>query len=580
MKKMILFISFTILSFVLIGCEISSETTTITTLSTSTTTTSSQTTTLTPSTTTTTTRTLRADETEDIVLDFDLTNVVHATPVSPLSLHSVLSDHAILQQNKPIRIFGSGTPGAVALVKLVKNNNQAISYLNYGMIGSNGKYVVELPALIASFDSYTLTVSDTVNEIKVTDLLIGEVWLTGGQSNMAMEIKEVEDGQLTMDSANNPYIRIFYQYVGDHNGTYPVNPAYDVRNGVWKVADSGENIESCSAIAYAYATELFRLLSEENLSVPIAVINSAKGGSNMHSWLPREAMMATDSIRTYVINKGLTFSTDQYNSSGWENYNQPSALFNQKIAPLFNFQIKGVLWYQGESDGFYSPTIDAIPLLIDTWSAGFNQNEDLLPFVLIQLAPYDGQDPFSTTPNPDYVAYAAHRQAQLDVAKMAKYSPSTVLVPIYDISLKWDVPLTQFAFANSIHPTTKIPVGERCGKIAYTQFYYGVVDYLAPMIESYEYDATSITITFSHVARGLKTYKNTEFGVTTVSVYLKNGIRQSATCEILDDTHIKITGIDTTNISYFAYGYMTRNEQANLSNSYGIPAIPFKIKLE
>jgi len=383
-----------------------------------------------------------------------------------------------------------------------------------------------------------------------------------------------------MESADNPYIRIFYQSIGDHNGIYPINPAYDVLQGAWKVANTGANIASCSAIAYSYATELFRLLSEENLDVPIAVINTAKGGSNMHSWLPRAAMQATDSIVTYVLNKGLTFSTSLYNSYGWDNYNQPSALYNQKIAPLFNFQIKGVIWYQGESDAFYNPTIDAIPLLIDTWSSGFNQNEEILPFILIQLAPYDGQDPFTSLPNPNYIAYAAHRQAQLDVVKMDKYSATTVLVPIYDISLLWDVPLTQFAYANAIHPTTKFPVGERTGKIAYSHFYYGVVDYLAPMIESFVFDATSITMTFSHVARGLKTYKSSELGVTTVSIYLNNGIRQNATCEIIDLNHIRIIGIDTTQIAYFSYGYLTRNEQANLTSGFGVPAVPFKIKLE
>lgn len=578
MKKCILALMITLTVFALIGCSeltTTSRTTSQISLYPSTTTSTTITTV-----STTTSRQLREDETVDIAQDFDLSEVTYSSPISSLSLHSIISDYAILQQNKPIRIFGKGTPGSIALVKLVKNVDQSISYLNYSIIDNQGQFIVTLPALTASFDAYTLTVSDTLHEIKVHDLLIGEVWLTSGQSNMAMEVKEVEDGLTTMSLANNPYIRIFYQHIGDHNGMYPITPAYDVLQGQWKVANTGENIEHCSAIAYSYATELFRLLSEENLDVPIAVINSAKGGSNMHSWLPRQAMLETDSIKDYVLNKGLTFSTSAYNSYGWDNYNQPQALFSQKIAPLFNFQIKGVVWYQGESDGFYSPTIDSIPLLIDTWSAGFNQNDDILPFVLVQLAPYDGQNPMTNTPNPDYVAYAAHRMAQLDVVKMDKYSASTVLIPIYDVSLKWDVPLTQFAYKDPIHPTTKLPVGERSAKIAYSKFYYGVVDYEAPMIESYTYDASSITIEFSHVARGLKLYKNETSGVATVSVYLKNGIRQSVSCEIIDDNHIRITGIDTTQIAYFAYGYMTRNDQANLSNSYGVPAIPFKIQLE
>jgi len=100
------------------------------------------------------------------------------------------------------------------------------------------------------------------------------------------------------------------------------------------------------------------------------------------------------------------------------------------------------------------------------------------------------------------------------------------------------------------------------------------------MIESFIYDASSITITFSHVARGLALFKNASLGVTTLEIFHKNGIRQSVACTILDANRIQIQGIDTADISYFAYSYLTRNESSNLGSSYGTPAIPFKIKLE
>lgn len=518
----------------------------------------------------------------DILLDFDLNGIDYEAPVERISLHSVLSDHAVLQQKKPIRIFGNATPESIVLAKLVNNTDQSISYQNYVIVDSQGDFVLELSAISASFDSYTLIVSDTVHEQKINDLLIGEVWIAAGQSNMGLKVSEMESGQTTMDSADNQRIRIFYQAEGDHNGMYPYQPAEDVIDGVWKTADSGANIAMCSGVGYSFARELFRLLQEERLNVPIAIINVAKGGSNMHSWLPREAMISSDPIEANVLSRGWSFSQTGWNQKGWENYNQPSALFNQKIAPLFQFQIGGVLWYQGESDAFYNPSIYSIPLLIDTWSQGFNQNDELLPFVMIQLHPYDGTDPLQGVPTQNYanLAYPNHRQAQFDVARMVRYSSTTVLVPIYDISLKWDVPETQFLWTDPIHPTTKIPVGERAGKAAYTQFFYGAVDFLAPMVESFEYDATTITITFAHTARGLKTFKNSELGVTTVEIFRTNGTRLTVSCVILDNTRIRIEGIDTTQVAYFSYGFLTRNEASNLSSSYGIPAIPFKIKLE
>lgn len=556
------------------GCDRKTETTTDLTESTTITTTEG--------TPVTTTDPLREDETANIILDFDLSGVSYLAPAKAITLHSVLSDHAVLQQGKPIRVFGKGTPGSIALGKLVKDSDPSVSMQNYAIVDEFGNYVMELGAYTASFDTYTLTVSDTVHEIKITDLLIGEVWIAGGQSNMAIKVSEMNEGTATMTAAANNQIRIFYQDIGNDNGQYPSVPANDVRNGVWKAADLGSNIAECSAIGYSFATELYRLLKEERLSVPVAIINTAKGGSKIQSWLPRAAMLANSVLKNYVLSQQYTFDDEPYDSTNWNNYNHPSALYNTKIAPLFQFQIKGVLWYQGESDANYNATLIALPLLIDTWSAGFNQNEELLDFVFVQIAPYDDTDPFlgESTRNSYMTTWPAQRQAQLDVARMEKYAPHTCIVPIYDISLVWEAPSTQFLWTHPIHPLTKIPVGLRCGKVAYSKYYYGVVDFEAPLIESFTYDATSITITFSHVARGLALFKNASLGVTTMEIFHKNGIREYVACTILDANRIQIQGIDTSDVEYFAYSYLTRNEMSNLGSSYGTPAIPFKIKLE
>lgn len=531
---------------------------------------------------TTTKRPLRDDETSNIILDFDLSQVSFETPKKSISLNSVLSDHAVLQQEKPIRVFGSGTPGSIALSKLVCDSDPSVSYQNYAIVDQFGHYVMELESLSASFETYTLTVSDTVHEIKISDLLIGEVWIAAGQSNMAIKVKEMYQGAETMEAASNEQIRIFYQAEGQDNGNYPSNPFNDVIQGSWMVADLGENIANCSAIGYKFATELFRLLKEVRLSVPVAIINTAKGGSKIQSWLPKSLIQTNSTFKSYVQNAGYSFDELPYDSNNWTNYNQPSALYNVKVAPLFNYQIKGVLWYQGESDASYNITKIALPMLMDCWSKGFNQNDELLDFVFIQIAPYDGTDPANgdSTQNLWNTSWPEQRLGQLDVVKMEKYSATSVIVPIYDISLNWEAPAEQFLWTNPIHPLTKIPVGERAGKIAYSRFYYGVVDFEAPMVESFEYDATSITITFSHVAKGLSLFKNAEQGVKTVEIFHKNGARETVSCTIIDTNRIRITGVDTTDINYVSYSYQTRNELSNLGNSFGTPAVPFKLKLE
>ncbi len=568
MRKILLALVLAALTMAVVACGQSTVPTTTSTTTRTTTTAA-----------TTTTRALRADESSDIAQDFDLSAYDYIEPILAIDLSSVFADHAILQQKKAIRVFGTGTPGGIALVKLVKDDDPYVQYQNAGIISADGTFRVELPALSASFGSYTLTVSDTDTELHVRDLLVGEVWIASGQSNMALKVREMEGGAALAAAAADPAIRIFYPSVGEDNSSYPWLPAHDVTSGVWKTADAADNVLDCSGIGYVFAKELKRLLAEENLSVPIAIVSVAKGGSNLHSWLPREAMKESTAISSYVAAKGWTFSQSRWNEFGWTNYNQPSALFNRNVAPLFDFQIGGVLWYQGESDAVYDPTVEMVSLLIDSWSAGFNQNDELLPFVMVQLAPYDGTDPFASPANPMQIYYAHHRQAQLEVLRDPRYAPTTVLVPIHDVSLRWDVPEAQFAYQDPIHPTTKIPVGERAGKEAYTAFFYGAVDFLPPAVSSIAFDATTITIAFDHVARGLKLFKDASLGIVTLEAIRANGTRFPLVGTILDSSHVQITGVDTSEIAFVAYGYRSRNEAANLGSSYNIPALPFKLPL-
>ncbi|HRY77675.1 MAG TPA: sialate O-acetylesterase [Candidatus Izemoplasmatales bacterium] len=567
--------------------SVTETTTTMTTTSSTTETTSSTTTTTTTtttgstssSTTTTTSRTLREDETANIVLDFDLNAFSFVPPTRAVSLRSVISDHAVLQQGKPIRIFGAATPGTLVLAKLVRNDDPGQSEKAAVIAAEDGTFLLELPALTASFSSYTLTVADTVHELRVHDLLIGEVWLSGGQSNMAMEVEEADGGAAQLAAADQPLIRLFYQNSGDHNANYPYQPAADVVGGIWKTADAPERIKDASAVAYAFARRLFRLLSEEGLECPIGIIQSAKGGSMIQSWLPRPALQASPTMVSYIASRGFDFNIVPYNPNDWENFQRPGALYNAKIAPLFPYGIRGVLWYQGESDAYYEPNLTAIPMLIDTWSAGFNPDGELLPFVMIQLHPYDGGDPMTASSTHWYSGYVQHRQAQAEVAASERYAATTEIVPIYEINLLWDVPVEQFVWKDPIHPVTKIPVGERAANQVYSRFYWGVIDFLPPQVTGIQREGDVLTIDFNHVGRGLALFKNATAGVTTVQIIRTNGLKQFVACEILDADSIRLTIENPDTAAYVAYAWLSRNEAANLGNSRQIPVLPFRIPI-
>ncbi len=522
------------------------------------------------------------DEIKNIKEEFDLTGVNYKTPTKKFTLHSLIANHAVFQAEKPIEIFGKAEEGTIILVKLTKDSDKSVSYKGFTVVNSSNEWSISLEALEASFDSYTLTISDTVNESYITDCLIGEVWVASGQSNMGIRVKEMDEGSEVMKNAQESYIRIFYQKDAGNADLYPIDPAYDVKEGVWKVADNGSNIATCSAVAYTFAYELFYQFFAANKEVPVAIINTQKGGSSIHSWLPRESVLKTDPIKNFVLTKGYSLDQTEWNTFGSKNYNQVSALYNQRVAPLMKTNIKGVIWYQGENDPLYDPTIYTVRELMDSWSKGFNKNDELLYFALIQLHPYDGTDYRlgPSTKNYTSLGYANHRKAQFEIALDEKYKDHVQLVPIYDVDLHWDVPKTQFSSQSVIHPVVKKPVGERTAKIMYSFCYAKNNRYLAPIYESHTYDDNSITITLKNTGKGLCTFKDSDKGVTTVEVILTSGKRVNANCVILNPTQIIITGIDTSTIQAFSYSNFSRNEESNLASSEKIPVIPFVVDLK
>ena len=525
---------------------------------------------------------LRDEEREDIILDFDLVSMTFALPTESYELHSMIADSVIFQQEKEIRVFGKAEPGTIILVKLTKDFNQAESTKNYAFVPENGEWIVTLPALSASFFTYTLTISDTVTETLIHDVLIGEVWLMSGQSNMELKVSEMDRGLETYGTIHEEYIRVFTQLRANNNESFPYEPRYDVTIGQWKKADSYDNIMDVSGIGMSFAISTLYNFISQSKQVPVAIINTAIGGSQIHAWLPRSEITESPVLKSYVTGQGYNYDDTDWNVEGWNNYNQVSALYNSRIAPLTHFNIRGVAWYQGESDPVYSQTIEATERLIDSWSAMFNKNDELLNFALIQLAPYDGDDPTlgTSTKNYTYTGFALHRRAQFDIINDPKYADKVFVVPIYDINLKWNVLPSQFLWANAIHPVVKIPVGDRLSKMAMSFVYLNNNQYLAPIADEVNVGEDSITIHFINVGSGLMLLKNQSLGVTTVEVFDFLGRRLTVEAEIDSSGSIRLNNINVSSVRYVSYSDFTRNEESNLASSYGIPALPFHIKID
>jgi sialate O-acetylesterase len=333
-------------------------------------------------------------------------------------LPSVFSDHMVLQQNEIVSLWGWANPSEEITIKpswtdevfKTKANNQAKWELKIKTPGYGGPYSI----LIKGF-----------NEIVLNDILIGEVWLCSGQSNMEMSASWGITNMSEIEKANNSNIRFF---------NIPKISAETVQNNVmanWEVC-SPEVMKKSSAVAYFFAKRL-----QENLkSVPVGLIVSAWGGTPAETWMSEETVK-TDRILDTAANK---LTPVQWGPI------EPGRAFNAMINPIAGYNLAGVLWYQGEANvgsEVYDKTLEA---LIISWRHLWKKD---FPFYLVQIAPFNyGKDNF------DGVAI---RNAQRKVADRVE---NTEMVVISDIST-----------IDDIHPKNKKSVGERLANLALKKHY-------------------------------------------------------------------------------------------------------------
>lgn len=253
-----------------------------------------------------------------------------------IKLADPFSDHMVLQRNRPIPVWGKGTPGEHVTVTL---NGESVS----AVTDENGKWRADLPAM-SHGGPYTLTATAS-NEETISDVLIGDVWLISGQSNADMTVKASGGGEAELASANNPMLRLHEVY-----RTKAESPLTDmVFRTCWGTVTPG-SFPNFSAVGYYFGKKM-----QEVTGIPIGIIGSHLGGSSIEMWLEETP--------------GET-------------------LYNAMICPFAPNQLAGIIWYQGEANMLggwaYAPKLRS---LASTWRRIFENPE--MPFVVIELAPYN-----------------------------------------------------------------------------------------------------------------------------------------------------------------------------------------------
>src|SRR5690349_17604860 len=379
-----------------------------------------------------------------------------------VSLPDVLRDGMVLQQNQKVPIWGKADPGETVVVKFAGRARTATA-------SADGTWLVKLDPIPANATPATMIISGR-NTIELKDILVGEVWLVAGQSNMQRLLSETANGEAAIAAANHPLIRLFN--VSRQVAFKHANPPL----ARWQ-ACSPQSVKEFSAAGYYFGVEL-----ERELRVPIGLINASYGGSQAEAWTPVEYLLASPDLRptvdrTKVWNEERSRVRAEYDEAikKWRadadkataagarpspspavpdalrEYRIAASIYDGMIAPLLPFYIRGAIWYQGESNEARAQQYGILlPTMIKAWRERWGEGD--FPFGIVQLPNY--RDPKS---EPADEPWSHIREAQ---RRTSLNTPNTGLIVTIDVGE-----------AHDIHPKDKLTVGKRMAHWAMADVY-------------------------------------------------------------------------------------------------------------
>ena len=436
-----------------------------------------------------------------------------------VSLPSFFADNMVLQRNADVKIWGWANPSEEVIVTTgwdnatytVKGNNHAMWQLVIKTPKEGGPYTLK-------FKGY--------NEVTFNNVMLGEVWLCSGQSNMEWTANAgINDAEAEIAKANYPNIRFFT--VPKLTATTPqINLP-----GSWQPC-TPQSMKYFSAIGYFFAQHL----QEDLKGVPIGIINSSWGGTPAEIWMP-EDYIAKDEI--------VAAAAAKLKSEQWGPH-EPGRAYNAMIHPLEGFKLAGVLWYQGESNvgsDVYDKTLGG---LIQSWRAAWQDN---FPFYYVQIAPFD------------YKGGTTHgvtiRNAQ---RKVVQEVPQTGMVVISDVSPTDD-----------IHPRNKKPVGIRLANLTLNNIYgvkKGIVE--SPLYKDFIVKGDKLTVQFNN-ADGLHFTGKTS---ALFEIAGSDNVYYPAIAKIKNNTVI-LTATNVKSPVHVRYAWHN-TAKADLFNNANLPASSFK----
>lgn len=465
-----------------------------------------------------------------------------------LRLPQVYSDNMVLQRDCPLEVRGTANAGEEVTVSIAGQKQRAKT-------GSDGQWCVRLKPMQAG-GPHTLAVSAGKTRLHFSNVLVGEVWLCSGQSNMEFMLKEASTARMDIPQSGNNNIRLL-----DMKARWRTNPVewevsvLDSLNHLQYYKDSQWTVcTSASAADFSAVAYYFGKMLQDSLHVPVGLICNAIGGSPTEAWVSRHALefhlpvllrnWAKGDPQNWIRARAtlnVKKSTSQFQRHPYE----PCYLYESGILPLDKFPVKGVIWYQGESNApDYETHEKLFHLLVDSWRKNWENPE--LPFYYVQLSSMD---------RPSWPWF---RDSQ---RRLLKEIPHTGMAVSSDQGDSLDV-----------HPKNKKPVGERLARQALNRTYgMKAVVPSGPLFRSAEFRKGAAYVSFDF-ADGMSSSDGK--ALRTFEVAETEGLFYPAKAEIVGD-RIKVYSDQVKHPRYVRYGWQPFT-RANLVNAQGLPASTFR----
>lgn len=492
---------------------------------------------------------------------------------------SVFSDNMVLQREGKIHIWGEAEENDKIEIEFCGQHKEAIA--------KDGIWKITLDSLNAG-GPFNMFIKNKSNEITLKDILIGDVFVAAGQSNMEFKLKDSTIEKEEILSSNYPNIRLYtvpqIEYE-DENKRIP-----DLEEGKWQVCSS-ETVEEFSAVGYYFAKKL-----HENLNVPIGIISCNKGGTSASCWMDEEYLLRDAEIKKSYIDEYLkavnglseeeedkrtneymrvleeySEKLDEYKRKnpgislsklksdightpwppplGRKSYLRPCGLYKTMLKKIVPYGVKAIIWYQGEEDTKYSELYKKLfSLLIENWRREWHNNN--LPFIFVQLPGYDDEIINS---------WAVLREAQLSVMKETNNCDMIVTIDCGE--------------EHNLHPVNKKPVGERLALLARDVIYNENLNGYSPIYKSMKLKDDKITISFNYAGKQELVIKD---GDTLNGFEVRGSDNKfiKVKGKILNKSSVIIDckGINEPRIVRYAWANYA---EINLYNKNGLPASPF-----